>query len=154
MTVASAAGVRKVRTRRAIPPKRVDPRQERRLTANNAITIVRRAPRKGPQTRWGRSSAGRASRSQCEGQGFDPPRLHQFTQKLPSPPWPHPPLVGWRSPACSAQGDGETALHARAGHHCLVPALDIGEVRQIDLVAFVPPGPAEDREIGNRDLTA
>jgi hypothetical protein len=25
----------------------------------------------------GRSSAGRASRSQCEGQGFDPPRLHQ-----------------------------------------------------------------------------
>src|SRR6266481_396677 len=90
MTVASAAGVRKVRTRRAIPPKRVDPRQERRLTANNAITIVRRAPRKGPQTRWGRSSAGRASRSQCEGQGFDPPRLHQFTlnlgpaQKLPN----------------------------------------------------------------------
>src|SRR6266481_256400 len=79
MTVASAAGVRKVRTRRAIPPKRVDPRQERRLTANNAITIVRRAPRKGPQTRWGRSSAGRASRSQCEGQGFDPPRLHQYS---------------------------------------------------------------------------
>ena len=29
---------------------------------------------------WGRSSVGRASRSQCEGQGFDPPRLH------------HPPL--------------------------------------------------------------
>ena len=26
---------------------------------------------------WGRSSAGRASRSQCEGQEFDPPRLHQ-----------------------------------------------------------------------------
>src|ERR1700712_1779263 len=25
---------------------------------------------------WGRSSAGRASRSQCEGQEFDPPRLH------------------------------------------------------------------------------
>jgi hypothetical protein len=28
----------------------------------------------------GRSSAGRASRSQCEGQGFDPPRLHQSSQ--------------------------------------------------------------------------
>ena len=27
---------------------------------------------------WGRSSVGRASRSQCEGQGFDPPRLHHF----------------------------------------------------------------------------
>ena len=27
---------------------------------------------------WGRSSAGRASRSQCEGREFDPPRLHQF----------------------------------------------------------------------------
>ena len=26
---------------------------------------------------WGRSSAGRASRWHCEGQGFDPPRLHQ-----------------------------------------------------------------------------
>ncbi len=26
---------------------------------------------------WGRSSAGRALRSQCRGQGFDPPRLHQ-----------------------------------------------------------------------------
>src|SRR3954471_20962712 len=29
----------------------------------------------------GRSSAGRASRSQCEGQGFDPPRLHQTPAK-------------------------------------------------------------------------
>ena len=27
---------------------------------------------------WGRSSAGRASRSQCEGREFDPPRLHHF----------------------------------------------------------------------------
>src|SRR5207244_13273866 len=26
---------------------------------------------------WGRSSAGRASRSQCEGRGFDPLRLHK-----------------------------------------------------------------------------
>ena len=26
---------------------------------------------------WGRSSAGRASRSQCEGREFDPPRFHQ-----------------------------------------------------------------------------
>jgi hypothetical protein len=52
------------------------------------------------------------------------------------------PLIGWRSPACLAQGDGETALHAWAGHHCLVPALDIGEIRQIDLVALVPPSPA------------
>ena len=29
---------------------------------------------------WGRSSAGRASRSQCEGQEFDPPHLHQQIQ--------------------------------------------------------------------------
>ena len=27
--------------------------------------------------RWGGSSAGRASRSQCEGREFDPPPLHQ-----------------------------------------------------------------------------
>ena len=26
---------------------------------------------------WGCSSAGRARRSQCRGQGFDPPHLHQ-----------------------------------------------------------------------------
>jgi hypothetical protein len=30
---------------------------------------------------WGRSSAGRASRSQCEGREFDPPRLHQISRK-------------------------------------------------------------------------
>lgn len=30
------------------------------------------------RTVWGCSSAGRASRSQCEGQGFDPPHLHQI----------------------------------------------------------------------------
>ncbi len=29
---------------------------------------------------WGRSSAGRASRSQCGGREFDPPRLHQFAR--------------------------------------------------------------------------
>ena len=28
---------------------------------------------------WGRSSVGRASRSQCEGREFDPPRLHQLS---------------------------------------------------------------------------
>ena len=31
---------------------------------------------------WGRSSAGRASRSQCEGREFDPPRLHQMTDSF------------------------------------------------------------------------
>ncbi len=31
-----------------------------------------------PLPRWGRSSAGRAPRSQCGGLGFDPPRLHQL----------------------------------------------------------------------------
>ena len=30
---------------------------------------------------WGRSSAGRASRSQCEGRGFDPLRLHQVPRQ-------------------------------------------------------------------------
>lgn len=30
---------------------------------------------------WGRSSAGRATRSQCVGREFDPPRLHQFPSK-------------------------------------------------------------------------
>src|SRR5713226_6095617 len=30
---------------------------------------------------WGCSSAGRASRSQCEGREFDPPQLHQHPMK-------------------------------------------------------------------------
>src|SRR5437667_12614550 len=51
-----------------------------------------------------------------------------------------------------AQSDRETALDPRAGHHRLVPALDIGEIGQIDLVALVSPCPAEDREVGNRDV--
>src|SRR5215469_13104320 len=55
-----------------------------RLTGSGAITIVRR-PCERRQTRWGRSSAGRASRSQCEGQGFDPPRLHHLNQQLNNP---------------------------------------------------------------------
>jgi hypothetical protein len=34
---------------------------------------------------WGRSSAGRASRSQCEGREFDPPRLHHYpSHNLPT----------------------------------------------------------------------
>ena len=34
--------------------------------------------KKTPPTSWGGSSAGRASRSQCEGREFDPPPLHQY----------------------------------------------------------------------------
>ena len=33
---------------------------------------------------WGGSSAGRASRSQCEGREFDPPPLHQSTNRKPA----------------------------------------------------------------------
>ena len=63
----------------------------------------RQQPRRSSRSRWrlaasrgnmrrhvrflrGRSSAGRASRSQCEGREFDPPRLHQSTLKLLSLP--------------------------------------------------------------------
>src|SRR5262245_49509722 len=42
------------------------------------------------------------------------------------------------------------ALGRRAGHQLIVPALDIGKVLQFDLVARVAPGPAEDREVGDR----
>jgi hypothetical protein len=38
------------------------------------LTLLRRGVPSGAL--WGRSSAGRAPRSQCGGQGFDPPRLH------------------------------------------------------------------------------
>src|SRR5690606_30862526 len=38
---------------------------------------------------WGGSSAGGASRSQCEGREFDPPPLHHFTARYePTPPIP------------------------------------------------------------------
>src|SRR5437870_4717055 len=42
-------------------------------------------------TTWGCSSAGRASRSQCEGREFDPPQLHQHPLKGRSCRvfWPH-----------------------------------------------------------------
>src|SRR4051812_25601800 len=52
----------------------------------------------------------------------------------------------------SAQGHFEAALRAGAGHHRLVPALDVGVVGEIDLMALVPPRPAEDREIGDRNV--
>jgi hypothetical protein len=45
------------------------------LTVAGTLPIVGRSEDRAKSDR-GRSSAGRASRSQCEGQGFDPPRLH------------------------------------------------------------------------------
>src|SRR5437870_1461283 len=55
-----------------------------------ALTPLSRAPTiryrhrpLGPAASWGRSSVGRASRSQCEGRGFDSLRLHyQSCQEL------------------------------------------------------------------------
>ena len=58
----------------------------RRLTDALALHIFRslpRALRAGCSQRRGRSSVGRASRSQCEGQGFDSPRLHQSSPGNP-----------------------------------------------------------------------
>ena len=49
------------------------------LTEKGRINIFR-LPNQRAAKLWGRSSAGRASRSQCEGQEFDPPRLHQIFQ--------------------------------------------------------------------------
>ena len=54
----------------------------------------------------------------------------------------------------SAQGDLEAALDSRPGHYCLIPALDVREVGQIDLMALVAPRPAENGEIGNREIAA
>lgn len=36
------------------------------------------------ETEWGCSSAGRASRSQCEGREFDPPQLHHLVPGMTS----------------------------------------------------------------------
>ena len=48
------------------------------MTASGAGATLR------PFGIWGRSSVGRASRSQCEGREFEPPRLHQVFQHLSS----------------------------------------------------------------------
>src|SRR4051794_11202977 len=60
------------------------------------------------------------------------------------------------SPRCFdlAQCHLEAALGAGPPHHRLVPALDVGVVGEADLVPLMPPGPAEDREIGDRHLVA
>src|SRR5216684_3603450 len=58
-------------------------------------------------------------------------------------------------PGCGlAQRHLEAALGAGAGHHRLVPALDVRVVGEVDLMALVPPSPAEDREIGDRYVIA
>src|SRR5580700_7083302 len=54
----------------------------------------------------------------------------------------------------SAQGHLEAAFGAGPGHHGFVPALYVRVVGEVDLVPLVPPGPTEDREIGDRHLTA
>src|SRR5262249_52534276 len=53
-----------------------------------------------------------------------------------------------------AQRDLEAALCAGARHHRLVPTLDVRIVVEADLMPLVPPRPAENREVGNRDLVA
>src|SRR5688572_14547280 len=55
-----------------------------RVFHGGAIVVSRQAVVKFPPSQvevWGRSSAGRASRSQCEGREFDPPRLHQDSRR-------------------------------------------------------------------------
>ena len=75
------------------PPRRTDPPTIHRLAPSHgappsSIARASSARPSAPPPRgaivagcWGRSSAGRASRSQCEGQEFDPPRLHQSFPK-------------------------------------------------------------------------
>ena len=50
----------------------------------------------------------------------------------------------------SAQLHLEASRHARARHHRLVPPLHVRIFREVDLVPRMPPGPAEDREVGDR----
>ena len=63
-----------------------------------------------------------------------------------------------RAPAYRAtsllQRDRGSLRGRRACHHGFVPALHVGEVGQIDLMPFVPPRPAEDGEVSDRDGSA
>src|SRR5882762_3353110 len=90
---------------------------------------------------WGGSSAGRASRSQCEGRGFDPLPLHQFPPVFPpffpcgavalesrcppivplaEPPQPHETAQGARSAApsrsCASHRAASAPLQMDADH--------------------------------------
>ena len=58
----------------AVTDQRLSPRgrHSSRLSALTALN-----PSDSLRSRWGCSSAGRASGWQSEGQGFDPPQLHQ-----------------------------------------------------------------------------
>src|SRR5688572_10977501 len=72
---------------------------------------------------WAASSAGRALRSQCRGQGFDPPAVHQDTKK-PGPIsrlflCPRVDLLALRGERCfvGVVGPFERALDRPAGHY-------------------------------------
>jgi hypothetical protein len=73
-------GVRTVPWAARRVPRARPPRCETPRSAKAARTLdPARRPAILPPLDWGRSSAGRASRSQCEGRGFDSHRLHQST---------------------------------------------------------------------------
>src|SRR3990167_4895795 len=59
--------------------------------------------------------------------------------------------VGWRRRS-AAQCHGQAALHAGPRLQGLPPALHLRKVGQIDLMARVPPHPAGDGEIGDRQF--
>ena len=67
---------------------------------------------------WGCSSAGRALRSQCRGQGFDPPQLHHNVKSQPLSGWDFfcpPPSVGANSGAGLARVNEVAALDRQIG---------------------------------------
>ena len=84
-------------------------------------------------SRWGRSSAGRAPRSQCGGQGFDPPRLHQNLQnqrlKRPRPALLHTVLHR------GVMGHllGLSRRRSRYYYRCRVPAALVGRIGRREL---------------------
>src|SRR6185436_633461 len=67
----------------------------------------------------------------------------------------------WNTGSPAFAGDDEWAsiqlrFHAALGggarHQLVVPALDIGKILQLHLVARVAPGPAKDGEVRNRQI--
>src|SRR5258705_6379560 len=78
------------------------------------------------------------------GWGLSPPEP-AFASGTPTPTLPRK-----RERGNSIQLCFHAALDARARHHRVVPAADMGEIRERHLVALVPPGPTEDRKVGNR----
>jgi hypothetical protein len=86
---------------------------------------------------WGSSSVGRASRSQCEGQGFDSPLLHHFPVIVIMPIGPCHDSV---FPCPSTTPDRRRSISRSSNSRSLTPAVEITRSNPKGAGYFLLPG--------------